>query len=240
MASTKGTIECPITSTKDRFDADLIELPFVFELPRTWCFYASIHYLPEIDDFLDPESSGNTDKTLIGFVELAVSKQGMKNVIYKILWLSIASVIVFELLIFVSVQHFSDVWTRALLELADIMKKTGEGSRGVRTSLEGPAEIIELKQRLNRMLDQLEAQEEELEDKVTTRTAELQTALNSALSASRYKSTIISTVSHEMKSPLHAFMGYSQLALEALNGSNRPKAEGFLQKGLDCARNLEH
>ncbi|WP_431064519.1 sensor histidine kinase [Methylotuvimicrobium sp.] len=239
LASTEGAIECPITAT-NRFDANRVEHPFVFELPRTWCFYAPIHYLPETHDFLDPEPSENTNKTPIGFVELVVSKRGMENVIQKILWLSIASVIVFELLIFVSVQHFSDVWTRALLDLAEVMKKTGEGSRGVRTSLEGPAEIIELKQRLNRMLDQLEAQEEELEDTVAARTAELQTALNSALSASRYKSTIISTVSHEMKSPLHAFMGYSQLALEALNGSSQLTAEDCLQMGLDCARNLEH
>ena len=34
-------------------------------------------------------------------------------------------------------------------------------------------------------------------------------------------------------------MGYSQLALEALNESSELKTEDFLHKGLDCARNLE-
>ena len=233
LASTEGTIECPINTAKDRFGVDRIEQPFVLELHRTWCFYAPIHYLPEAHDYLESEPSGRSTKTLIGFVELAVSKRELESVIHKILWLSIASVIVFELLIFVSVQHFSDAWTRALLELAEVMKKTGEGRRGVRAELEGPTEIVELKQRLNQMLDQIEAQEEELEDKVAPRTAELQTALDGALSASRYKSKIISTVSHEMKSPLHAFMGYSQLALEALNESCELKAENFLHKGLD-------
>ena len=106
------------------------------ELPWTWCLYAPIHYLPDTLDYLEPELSRKPAKTPIGFVELAVSKQGLETVIRKILWLSIASVIVFELLIFVSVQYFSDVWTRALLELAEVMKKTGEGKRGVRAEPE--------------------------------------------------------------------------------------------------------
>jgi signal transduction histidine kinase len=214
--------------------------PFFDELTTSWCFYAPVYYSPSPSTaYLEPDQPNPATNIWIGFVELVISKQALNHVIKKILWLSIICVAVFEWVIFISVRYFSDVLTRALLELAEVMKKTGEGKRGVRAEIPGPPDIAALKQRLNQMLDQIEGHEELLETQVATRTAELQTALDSALSASRYKSKIISMVSHEMKSPLHAVMGYSQLAIEALDNSSPSETKQFLLKGLDSAHNLE-
>ena len=240
LASTDDHTQCTLNTVDDQHAIDRFENAFFLDLSKTWCFYAPIYYLPEAHPHIEPDPSKNSARSLIGFVELVVSKQELKQMIQKIIWLSIFSVIVFELVIFVSVQYFSDVLTRALLQLSTVMKQTSQGKRGVRATFEGPTDILTLRQHLNQMLDQIEAQEEELEEKVATRTVELQTALDGALSASRYKSKIVSTVSHEMKSPLHAFMGYSQLALESLNGTSDPKIKQFLDKGMDCAKNLEN
>ncbi|MCD2452921.1 HAMP domain-containing histidine kinase [Methylicorpusculum oleiharenae] len=221
--------------TQGRFTSD-----FKIELSNTWCLYAPIYYKPAAADYLEAEQSATHAHAFIGFVELAVSKQPLNRMIDRILWLSVLSVIVFELVIFVSVRHLSDTLTRALLELARVMKQTSLGKRGIRATFEGPSDIEALKHRLNQMLDQIEAQEEELELKVATRTSALQLALEGALSASRYKSNIMSMVSHEMKSPLHAVMGYTQLALEATEASADPALKQFLTKGLNNAKNLEH
>jgi len=240
LASTDNDTQCRLNSVENQSAIERFKNAFVLDLTKTWCFYAPIYYLPEALPHIEHDPSKNSVRSLIGFVELAVSKQELKNMIQKIFWLSIFSVIVFELVIFVSVQYFSDVLTRALLQLSTVMKQTSQGKRGVRATFEGPADILALRQHLNQMLDQIEAQEEDLEAKVASRTTELQTALDGALSASRYKSKIVSTVSHEMKSPLHAFMGYSQLALESLNGTSNPKTKQFLDKGMGCAQNLEN
>ncbi len=240
LASKGDHAQCSVNTNNTPFSIDSFKTKFILELSNAWCFYAPIYYSDENQPYIESDPSKNPATSLIGFVELVVSKQELNKVIQKILWLSIISVIAFELVIFLTVQYFSDVLTRALLQLSSVMKQTSQGKRGVRATFEGPAEISSLKQRLNQMLDQIEAQEEELEEKVSTRTTELKTALESALSASRYKSKIISTVSHEMKSPLHAFMGYSQLALESLDDTSDPKIKLFLDKGIDSAKNLEN
>lgn len=240
LASTDNHTQCRPNTVDDQSAIQPFRNAFFLDLTKTWCFYAPIYYLPEAHAHIETDPSKKSAPSLIGFVELIVSKQELKQMIQKIFWLSIFSVIVFELVIFASVQYFSDVLTRALLQLSSVMKQTSQGKRGVRATFEGPADILTLRQHLNQMLDQMEAQEEELEAKVASRTAELQTALDGALSASRYKSKIVSTVSHEMKTPLHAFMGYSQLALELLNETSDPKIKQFLDKGMDCAQNLEN
>lgn len=240
LASTGNTVKCAANRLDEPFDLARFRNTFVFEFDEAWCFYVPIYYSPEAFNYIESEQTANPSSSLIGFVELVVSKNALKAVIQKILWLSIVSVIVFELVIFVSVQHFSDVLTRALLELSRVMQQTSMGQRGLRATFEGPPDIVALKQRLNQMLDQIEAQEEELEEKVATRTSELQTALDSALSASRYKSKIMSMVSHEMKSPLHSIMGYTQLATEALNPASEPNVKHFLDNSLECANNLEN
>ncbi|MCK5190073.1 MAG: hypothetical protein KAR12_08455, partial [Methylococcales bacterium] len=178
LASTDDHTQCTLNTVDDQHAIDRFENAFFLDLSKTWCFYAPIYYLPEAHPHIEPDPSKNSARSLIGFVELVVSKQELKQMIQKIFWLSIFSVIVFELVIFVSVQYFSNVLTRALLQLSTVMKQTSQGKRGVRATFEGPADILTLRQHLNQMLDQIEAQEEELEEKVTTRTVELQTALD--------------------------------------------------------------
>ncbi|MDO9240698.1 MAG: HAMP domain-containing sensor histidine kinase, partial [Methylicorpusculum sp.] len=66
------------------------------------------------------------------------------------------------------------------------------------------------------MLANIETTEAELEKSVEERTSALKIALESSETANVYKAQIMSMVSHEMKTPLHAIGGYLQLLAERL------------------------
>jgi PAS domain S-box-containing protein len=62
---------------------------------------------------------------------------------------------------------------------------------------------------------------ETLEQKVAERTQELQEALTLAQSADRAKSVLLSTVSHEMRTPLSSIVGFSNLILSRKPGPEK-------------------
>jgi signal transduction histidine kinase len=68
----------------------------------------------------------------------------------------------------------------------------------------------------NEMLARIEINEQILEQKIEDRTRELKTALDRSEAANDYKTHIISTVSHEMKTPLHAISAYLELIHNSL------------------------
>ncbi|MGH8578837.1 MAG: sensor histidine kinase, partial [Gammaproteobacteria bacterium] len=62
----------------------------------------------------------------------------------------------------------------------------------------------------------LSAHADVLESVVRIRTQEALAARDAALTADRHKSEFLATVTHEMRTPLHGIIGYTQLALENL------------------------
>ena len=61
-----------------------------------------------------------------------------------------------------------------------------------------------------------------LQSKVNAATAELALARDEAQAANRFKGAFLARVSHDLRTPLHAFMGYGDLARNALAQQNTP------------------
>lgn len=78
-------------------------------------------------------------------------------------------------------------------------------------------EIATLTQNFAQMTDQLKIAFETLEKRVEERTADLVVAKEKAEIASRAKSTFVASMSHELRSPLNAIIGFSQLILRKKN-----------------------
>lgn len=85
---------------------------------------------------------------------------------------------------------------------------------------------------------ELEALTVSLEQKVQERTAELQTARDQAVMATRHKSEFLASMSHELRTPLNAVIGFSEVLLERMFGDLNPKQEEYLQDVYSSGRHL--
>ena len=79
---------------------------------------------------------------------------------------------------------------------------------------------------------------EQLEQKVTERTAELERAVVAAKEANQAKSAFLAKMSHELRTPMNAIIGYSEMLIEDADDSGDNSAADDLRKILSAARHL--
>ena len=75
------------------------------------------------------------------------------------------------------------------------------------------------------MNQRLAAINEELEERVRTRTAELASARDRAVAANNAKSAFLANMSHELRTPLTAIIGYSEILLREVDSDSRTAEE---------------
>ncbi|MCS6937086.1 MAG: HAMP domain-containing histidine kinase [Candidatus Bipolaricaulota bacterium] len=99
--------------------------------------------------------------------------------------------------------------------------------KSARASVRSGDELETLAQEFNQMADVIAERNQELEE------------MNLALSkANRAKSDFLAVMSHELKTPLHAIRGYSQLLLEGVDGPLTPAQREDLQNILHSGDHL--
>lgn len=82
---------------------------------------------------------------------------------------------------------------------------------------------------------ELKRRRDHLEELVTARTAELSLAKEATEAASRAKSTFLATRSHELRTPMSATIGMTELALRK---ASDPKQQDYLGKVATASRQL--
>ncbi len=84
----------------------------------------------------------------------------------------------------------------------------------------------------------LEATNRHIEAKVEERTAELQRSKEEAEAASRAKSIFLANISHELRTPMHAVLSFSQFGMRKIDSAEKDKLLGYFEKINDSGKNL--
>jgi len=79
---------------------------------------------------------------------------------------------------------------------------------------------------------------EQLEQKVAARTAELERAVVAAKEANQAKSAFLAKMSHELRTPMNAIIGYSEMLIEDASDDSDSGVADDLRKILSAARHL--
>lgn len=189
LASSGNAFSC-----KPAIKADYRQ-PFNEEIHQWWCFYAPI--------FQDHEYSGH--------VELVVAKSDLNAALTRILFLTLTIISLILVFIFWTVKRVSGVFTQTLVEIVRVLDQVSQGRRGERLYFVGIHDIEAMGKSFNTILDKIERYEQGLETEISNRTQELRVALHNSESANRYKSHLMATVSHEMKTPLHIIQNFMEI-----------------------------
>ncbi len=107
--------------------------------------------------------------------------------------------------------------TKPIIYLTNIVFQFTAGNLYIRAKINSKDEIGQLAKSFNNMAFELQTSLETLEQRVQERTAELAIAKEKAEVANQAKSMFIANISHELRSPLNAIIGFSQLMVRARN-----------------------
>jgi len=140
------------------------------------------------------------------------------------------------LLSLVQVYFFVKGLFGPLKQLSDTALSIGTGDLDARCPLQRDDEFGVVATAFNGMVDRLRDNIQNLDAKVSERTAELETANRELKQLDQTKSDFISSVSHELRTPMTSIVGFAKLAKKKLDDVVLPHASGDVKAARIAAQ----
>jgi signal transduction histidine kinase len=175
----------------------------------------------------------------LGYVHVALDKAPVHGLTAMIFGINVILALVFGALLVTWLNLRFERLTAPLGALVQTMKRAGGDQKGVRAEITGPVETRDIASVFNQMIERIENHQAILESEIAIRTSELREARDAALTASRTKSEFLSTLTHEIRTPLTAISGHTELTIEELHFiEHAGDAIQRLHMVLDTSRDL--
>ena len=108
-------------------------------------------------------------------------------------------------------NSFSRSITTPIEQLHEAIHRFTEGDSTARAEIISDDEIGELSEDFNKMVEEVTAFRNKLEELVKDRTEQLEIAMAAAEAANQAKSAFLANMSHEIRTPMNAIMGFTQI-----------------------------
>ena len=202
---------------------------------------------------MDLFSSIRSDDKVLGTIFIRADLDDLYTRMYRYIGTVVGVLCVSVLASFFVSSKLQQVITTPIIGLAQLARVISrDRNYSLRATKHKNDELGLLSESFNEMLDQIHRREQELEEhrqnleeKVSQRTAEL-TAVNSKLTvardhaedASRAKSEFLANMSHEIRTPLNGIIGMTELALDAGLTSEQREYVAMVKQSADTLLEL--
>jgi signal transduction histidine kinase/CheY-like chemotaxis protein len=159
----------------------------------------------KLDDLFEVEAAGAAAKPfLLGHVVMEFSRQALIERQHAMVLVGMAITLGGLLLGGILAVRLGRGVLRPILRVSDMIERIGQGDLSVRVPVSPNGLLHELKSGLNQMAQSLEANRDELEQRIASATQALREKKEEAETATLAKSRFLAAASHDLRQPTHA------------------------------------